>query len=164
MSKIKTNNWITMKGTPTLTLRDADGNIIQKYTSNNLIVKVGRSALIKLLTGDLSSHITQCAVGTDGVDAGDAFLPIAPTENDTALYAEVAGSRKNIDGYEYEVGTTPTMVTFTTLFTSLDVNAIVSEAGLFFDDGTMFARYTFPSMYLKDDKGYSLEIAWEIQL
>jgi len=161
---IKTQDSTFGKGIPKLTLRDRDGNVIQEYTNRNTIVIVGRSKLIKMLTGDSNSRITQCALGTKGVDSTiDPWIPIPPTENDTALYEEVVGSKKNIDSYIYEDGPRPLSVTFTTLFRSEDVDAIVSEAALIFNDETMFARHTFPSMYLKADRGYSLEISWEIQ-
>ena len=152
-----------LTGTPTITLRDADGNIIDQYTNHNLIVEIGRAQIIKFLKGDVSAGITKCSVGTNGVDSNNAFSPISPKDSDTALYAEVTSARKNIDTVTYNEASSATQITFTTLFTSANVNAIVSEAGLFFTDGKLFARYTFPSMYLKNDKGYSLEISWVVQ-
>jgi len=154
-------------GTPKLTLRDQNGTIISEYENHNHIVRVGRSALIRILGGFFGTtavRIDRCAVGTGGVGT-DPWVPIAPLDNDTALYNEVAGSRKNVDSITYGAGANPTEMTITTLFTSEAVNAIVSEAGLYLNNGaqTLFARYTFPSMYLRNDKGYSLEIAWNIK-
>lgn len=159
-------DFIKMRGTPTLTLFDRDGKVIKTYTSHNLIVKVGRSSIIKMLSaGGVANNITKCEVGTGGVNVppADQFAPIAPIDSDTALYHEVLASMTNINSYSYDDPTTPTMVTFVTLFTSSIVNNIVSEAGLFLSNGVLFARYTFPSMYLRNDKGYSLQISWQIQ-
>lgn len=165
--EVKEKRYWPLKGTPTLILRDSNGKIVDKHRSGNLIVKLGRGAIIKLLSGDLTSHISKCSVGTGGANPDTPFVAIPPTDDDSGLSAEVSGARKDIDGHiigdGIDLDGTETVVTFTTLFKSIDVNAIVNEAALFFGDGTIFARYTFPSMYLKDDKGYSLEIAWEIQ-
>lgn len=152
-----------MIGTPTLRLIDKDGNLIDEYTDHNLIVRMGRNQIIRFLANMVTAGITSCAVGTGGVNISDAFSPISPNETDIALVAEVPLSRKGIDSVALGDGATPTSLTFTTLFTSANVNAIVSEAGLFFNNGSLFARYTFPSMYLRSDKGYSLEISWVIQ-
>ena len=72
-------------------------------------------------------------------------------------------------------GTTNTMVSsswmnvmavrYYTLFKSSDVNMIVNAVGMVManDDKTtelLFSKHTFPWMYLKADRGYSLEIIW----
>ena len=75
----------------------------------------------------------------------------------------------------YKTGTTNTMassswmnvmaVRYYTLFKSSDVNMIVNAVGMVMsnDDKTtelLFSKHTFPWMYLKADRGYSLEIIW----
>ena len=75
----------------------------------------------------------------------------------------------------YRTGTTNTMVSsswmnvmairYYTLFKSSDVNMIVNAVGMVManDDKTaelLFSKHTFPWMYLKADRGYSLEIIW----
>ena len=75
----------------------------------------------------------------------------------------------------YKTGTTNTMVSsswmnvmavrYYTLFKSSDVNMIVNAVGMIManDDKTtelLFSKHTFPWMYLKADRGYSLEIIW----
>ena len=75
----------------------------------------------------------------------------------------------------YITGTTNTMtssswmnvmaVRYYTLFKSSDVNMIVNAVGMVMsnDDKTaelLFSKHTFPWMYLKADRGYSLEIIW----
>lgn len=160
-------DFIVLKGSPALTLLDKDGNVVQSHTSSNLIVRVGRSAIIRMLAGHFVAvtRVARCAVGTGGALPATPWTPIAPTESDLGLAAEVIASRKDVDGFVYGAGTYPVEVTFTTLFTSEAVNDVVSEAGLFLNDPsqTMLARHTFPSMYLRSDKGYSLEIAWNIR-
>ena len=56
-------------------------------------------------------------------------------------------------------------VRYYTLFKSSDVNMIVNAVGMIManDDKTtelLFSKHTFPWMYLKADRGYSLEIIW----
>lgn len=158
--------YVKMKGTPTIRLLDManGGQVIKEYTNHNLIVKIGRSAIVKMLAGSLTNiKVAKCALGTQGVNAlVDPWLPIAPIDSEIALKHEV-GIRKDV-AFTMDTATPPTYVVFTTLFSSSDINDIVSEAGLFLTDGTtMLARYTFPSMYLRNDKGYALEISWKIQ-
>lgn len=165
---MKKKDTIPMIGRVSKILRDRDGNVVQEHTSGNLVVNVGKNYLLKLLTGDTAgTFIASLAVGTLGVSSGDQFTPIMPTISDTGLAGPISGSGgiKAVDSYTYN-GTSPqTSVTFKAVFSSSDVNQIVSEAVLQFNNsGTavIFARHTFPAMYLRNDKGYSLEVSWTI--
>jgi len=40
---------------------------------------------------------------------------------------------------------------------------MVNEVGLWLSDDSLFARHTFPTMYLMADKGYSMEVDWTFE-
>lgn len=140
------------------------GKIVKEFEDHNLIVKTGRSTLIKMLAGDINTSVTKMAVGKGGTaDLGaNAFNPIAPADGDSALTAKVTTvniSTKNVD----LAGTNP-KVTFVALFDCAEVNSLVNECGLFFTDGTtMFARHTFDTVSLKASSNFSLQISWTIE-
>ena len=144
-----------------VTLRDRDGNVVDSNIGHNLIMDNGKLELVKRLCGDSAGTLNYCAVGTGGV-AGDPFTPIAPVSTATALNAEVFRSTFTSKTYGLSGASN---VVLSTIFLSTAVNNIISEAGLFMavTGGVMFARYTFPSMYLKMDRGFSLAIDWTIQ-
>lgn len=148
-------------GKPTLILRDSKGNVIETITSSNMVVNSGRNALLRLLTGEYTQKITKIELGSGGVTVGDPFTALPVSPNDLSLTAPFGPIvEKNISGFSYDAGTYPTQGQFTVIFDSSEVDKIVSEAALKFADGRLYARYTFPSVYLKVDKGYSLEIIW----
>lgn len=150
-------------GKPTLILRDRDGNIVNEICSSNLVVNSGRNGLLRLLTGDYTQKITKIELGSGGVAGGDPFVALPVSAADTALASPFAPViEKTISGYSYDAGTFPTQGHFSVIFDSAEVDKIVSEAALKFADGRLYARYTFPSVYLKSDKGYSLEIIWSV--
>jgi hypothetical protein len=151
------------KGMPKLIVRDRDGNIVNVIESGNLVVRKGRNSLVRMLTGEYTGRIATIELGEGGVLPGSPFDPIAPQVTDLALVSPFNPKKEgNIAGFAYGAGTDPGEVQFSIIFDSSVVNAIVSEAALKFLDGTLYARYTFPSVYLRADKGYSLEIIWTI--
>lgn len=145
-------------------INKATGEIVSDMTDHNLVVKVGRAALVKMLSGSLTSSITKMDIGKGGTAdlAGNAFNPIPPTDGDTALANKIVSetiSSRVID----EHATNPS-VTFIALFDCAIVNSLVNECGLFFTDGTtMFGRHTFDTVSLKESANFSLEISWTIQ-
>ena len=140
------------------------GEVIKDFGDHNLIVKTGRTALIKMLAGELTTSITKMAIGKGGTaDLGaNAFNPIDPVDGDSALAQKVAIvdiSSKNVD-----VSNTNPRVTFVALFDCAVVNSLVNECGLFFTDGTtMFARHTFDTVSLKTSSNFSLQVSWTIE-
>lgn len=162
-SRVSADEQIQPKGFPRLIVRDRDGNVVTDSCSGNLVVNQGRYCMVKFLTGAYSSAIQSIELGKGGV-VGDPWTPVSPQPNDIALNTPLAPVvSKTIAGFEYGEGTYPTEVDFSVIFESFEVNDIVSEAVLKFADGKVYAKYTFPSVYLRNDKGYSLEIIWTIK-
>jgi len=145
----------------TVRLVDSQNDIIASHTGHNLILNNGKLELLKRLCGDSANTLGWCAVGTGGVGV-DPFTPIDPIATQISLNAEVL--RLPFASKIYGASGAVT-VTLSTVFLSTQVNNIVSEAGLCMasNGGIVFARYTYPSMYLKADRGYSLEVDWTIQ-
>lgn len=140
-------------------LRSGD-DVIERHIDHNLVVNVGKSGLLRMLAEGISAKADKIAIGSGGVAEGNPFIPIAPLATDRALAKQVMQKTIDTHTYEYDVNGKVVSVTFKTLFISSEVNAIVSEVGIIMNNLDMFARHTFPSMYLGADKGYSLEILW----
>lgn len=158
---IKHTDQMAALGVPMVILRDESGEILCSYESSNLVLDTGRNALVKMLAGDYSAKINAIELGTGGVSEADPWTPIAPQSSDPGILGPLSPVvQKNISGFEYEAGYNPDKIYFSVIFESYEVDAIVSEAVLKFEDGLPYARYTFPAAYLKADKGYSLEIIW----
>lgn len=157
------NSKVDPKGMPRLIVRDKDGEIIRDFTDGNLVLNSGRNALVQFLNGDYAASISDIELGEGGT-SGDAWTPIEPLATDTGLNTPFSPAvEKGISGVEYGTGTPPTQVSFSTIFESYEVDEIVNEAVLKFSDGKIYAKYTFPSVYLRQDRGYSLEIIWNIR-
>lgn len=157
---------MNLKGNVLINLiENKTGTIVETIENHNLIVKTGRSELIKLLAGQLGSNtgaIKQCSVGKGGADVSTPFTPIAPTAADTALLQAVR--KQDVGSVAVDLASTNPRVTFTTLFNCADVNSLVNEAALWFENSTiMFARYTFKTVPLEADAGMSMEIIWTIE-
>lgn len=156
---------IVARGSVRKVLRDkATGEIVHESEDHNLIVKAGRTALVNILTGKLTSSITKMAVGKGGTAdlTGNAFNPLQPTDNNTDLGSKVHTvtiSSRTVDAF----GANPKAI-FVALFDCTAVNSLVNECGLFMaDDTTMFARHTFDTVSLKSTSNFSLEISWTIE-
>lgn len=153
------------KGSVTKTLIDkTTGEVVKEFTDHNLIVKTGRSALIKLIAGTWDSSVTKMAIGEGGTAdlEANAFKPIAPVDGEEALKTERARVH-SIDA-NVNLNETNPKVTFVGLFDCANVNALINECGLFFaDDTTMFARHTFDTVSLRETSNFSLQISWTIE-
>lgn len=140
------------------------GEVVKEFEEHNLIVKTGRSALIRMIAGELNSSITKMGIGSGGTEdlGANAFNPVPPIDGDTSLTAEVAKvsiSQRNVD-----ISNTNPRVTFIALFDCAEVNSLVNECGLFFEDeSAMFARHTFDTVSLKDSSNFSLQVSWTIE-
>lgn len=157
---------MNLKGNVIINLIENEtGSVVETIENHNLIVKAGRSELIKLLAGQLGSNtgaIKQCSVGKGGADIATPFTPIAPTSADTSLIQAIR--KQDVGSVDIDLATTNPRVTFTTLFNCADVNSLVNEAALWFENTTiMFARYTFKTVPLEADAGMSMEIIWTIE-
>lgn len=130
------NNDIKLKGTYTLEIRDANGNIRDSWTVDNIVTNAGKAELANLC-GNVSTPVefTYLAVGTSNTAA-------AATQ--TALVAELS-----TDGLARAAGTvsrqttTVTNDTFQVTYTwTASGSQTVEEVGVFNDAsaGTMLSR------------------------
>jgi hypothetical protein len=106
-----------------------NGEIVEKYEDNNLVVNTGRTAVMELLgAADPDKQLTQIAFGTNGT---------APAGTDTAI---TGAFTKNLGTVTYP---TATSVKFDWTLGALEGNGIaITEVGLLCFDGTLFARKT----------------------
>lgn len=160
---INTNDTFRPKGNVKIKIIDKSTNeVIEELENHNLIVKKGRSELIKILTGQSTKKITKIAIGSGGAPSSTPFAPTPPTDNDAGLATAV--KLQNINNTQIDLNATNPKMIFTAIFDSAYVNSLVNECGLFFDDGaTMFARHTFKTVPLDDSSNFTLEITWTIE-
>jgi hypothetical protein len=144
-------------------LRKSDNSVAEEFTDHNLIVKVGRSEMVKLLAKKSTKGVTKMAIGKGGADlVNSPFTPIAPVDSDTALHAKVG--MVDISSSTVDTSVTNPKVTFVALFDCVVVNSLVNECGLMFDDSTtLFARHTFKTVPLENDTGFALQVTWTIE-
>lgn len=140
-----------------------DNSVVQDFTNHNLIVKVGRSELIKLLVKQSAKSITKMAIGKGGADlVNSPFTPIAPTDSNTTLQTQVG--IVDISSSTVDIAVTNPKVTFVALFDCEVINSLVNECGLIFDDGTtLFARHTFKTVSLESGTDFALQVTWTIE-
>jgi len=126
------------KGHLTIESRPADSDDPSDWETrvdkDNLIVDVGLDKLRDILQGDSEADVTQYAYGTDTT---------TEAAGDTSLGNEVY--RSNFAG-----STDPSTgaARWTALMTSIEPSGQpydISEFGVFFEDGVMLARTTFPA-------------------
>lgn len=159
---MKTSDPISIKGRPSIYVRDRAGNIVTEHHLKNLVVEIGKKTLVRMLSGDHTARIKSVELGTGGTSDG-VFSVVPPSPSDVALASPMTPSLdKDVVGFEYKGGPPENQVDFYAVFDSYEVDEIVSEAVLKFDDGSILARFTFPSVYLRADEGFSLEIVWSI--
>lgn len=138
------------------------GKIIDEMINRNLIVKTGRVEVINMLAGDATEPITKMQIGSGGADPGTPFIPIPPANSDMSL-AESKGV-SDISATIKDLDATNPRVTFSALFSSLTIDSVVNEVGLFFHSNTvMFARHTFKTVPLDADSDFSLQVNWAIE-
>lgn len=140
------------------------GEIVKEWVTHNLIVKIGRSQLIRMLAGETTSSITKMSVGSGGTadTTTNAYNPIPPTDADTGLRRHVYAT--DITSRNVDLSKTNPQVTFIALFDCVKVDSLVNESGLLFnDETTLFARHTFDTVPLKTSSNFSLQISWTIE-
>ena len=158
------NEEIKGKGTVTRKFIDKNtGEIINEIMEPNLIVKIGRTGLIKLLGGLSTQKVSKMGVGSGGADViGAPFVPIPPQDGDTGLAS--AKRIQDIQTTTTDFTKTNPKITFVTTFDCDQVNSYVNELGLFFTDGTtIFSRYTFRTVPLFTGDNIMMETSWQIE-
>lgn len=143
--------------------RKSDNSLVSSSEDHNLIVKVGRSELIKLLVKQSTKGVTKMAIGKGGANiASSPFSPVAPVDSDSALYTPVG--TVTISTTTVDTAVTNPKVTFVALFDCAVINSLVNECGLLFDDSaTLFARHTFKTVSLESGTDFALQITWTIE-
>lgn len=124
------NEQLTMKGVFRLTaIEAATGRIIEQYEDRNLVVNGGRTAVTRLLGGDVTNRsVTKIAFGTNGT---------APAATDTAI---TGAFTKALGAVSY-----PTISSVRwdwTLETSEANGTTIQEFGLLTAGDVLFARKT----------------------
>lgn len=140
------------------------GEVVKEFEEHNLIVKIGRSALINIIAGEWTGSIQKMSIGRGGTEdlGANAFNPIPPVDGDSSLADKVA--MVDITNHVVDTFSTNPKVTFVALFDCTDVDSLVNEVGLLFQDGTtMFARHTFDTVSLRASSNFSLQVSWTIE-
>ena len=137
--------------------------IVDTIVNHNLIVKLGRCELVKLIAGQSTKKINKMAIGKGGADIiNSPFSPVAPVDGNTGLVSKIATN--SISNTAVDLTQTNPKVTFISLFDCDIVNSLVNEIALMFDDGnTIFARYTFKTISLESGSNFSLEVTWSVE-
>lgn len=124
---------VKIKGQPTVTLYDKDGNIKDRETIHNLVVDTGLAWMAArwLADGNIPGAMTHMAIGDGDVSA--------PAAGDTTLESELG--RAALDS----ITNANNVTTFTATFDPGVGTGAVVEAGIFDSaaGGTMLARTTF---------------------
>lgn len=159
--RVSINELVSPEGRPVIIVRDRDGNTVQTIEDHNMVLNIGRNKLVRMLSGDYTGKYLKYIELGKGGTTGDPWTPVEPAKTDIGLTTPlVPAVSKAVSGFDYGTDPVPTQVSFSIIFDSSEVNEIVSEAVLKFSDNSIYAKYTFPSVYLKADKGYSMEIIW----
>lgn len=152
------NSKAKMYGRVTYVAKDANGNVVDTQTTHNNIVLGIRKPIIALLGGyatpaaDLP-FVRQLALGSSDT---------AVTVNDTALGAEITGSRK-LTATTPQTAEDGLSLTFSFLYDMVDEsvdNQEIKEMALYTTDGTMIA-HTLVGLW-KKTTGLYFEVYWQI--
>ena len=124
------------------------GKLVNEETEHNLIVKVGRTQLAKLLGGGYTGHITQVGVGTGASAAADTDTTLT---NAVLVPIKSASYSEAKVRFNFEIGTS-------------QANGVqIREFGLFFADKTMFAHRVRKSVIGKEDD-IKITGSWDISM
>jgi len=122
-------NKIKAIGNFQMIVKDLEGNIIETFEEQNMVVLIGKTNLTKLLGGNVAGKaVTQVAVGTSAT---------AATLGDTGI---TSAFLKAIDSVSYP---DESSVQFHFTIAYSEANGMtIREAGLMLLDNTLFARKT----------------------
>ncbi len=120
---------IIAKGTVFLQVWNANGELIEEITHNNLVVNTGRQALASLLgSADPDKRVNQIGFGSSGT-------PVSGS--DGTLFSQVFSKTVNAVTYS------GTSVIFDYSLELAEANGeTIREFGLYTDDATLFSRIT----------------------
>jgi len=145
MSELKDS--ISMKGVFSLKVYK-NGEMVDEYIENNLIVNIARDQMARLVAGDVAGRsIDRIAFGTNGAAE-------SPTDNQITSMFD-----KEINGHTYMASG---QVRFDWRLETTENNGMaIMEFGLLTADGTLFARRT-RSNPIHKDSDISIEGEWTI--
>lgn len=127
---------LSAKGSFSLKIFNKEGELLEDYKDENLVVGSGKSIVTGLIAGDTSIYINQIAVGTNGTD---------PAVGDSQITGAFI---KDISSYNFPQSNA---VMFTWEIAADEANNMsIREFGLLLSDNTLFARKT-RSEILKTD-------------
>jgi len=135
-------------------------NEIRHFEMKNLTVNGGYNVLTKMIldTAQDSDQLAYIAVGTGGHEIGHIENPLPPKPTDTQLETEVGRSPI----YQFLTPEITELQFRATIDANLAIDSDITEAGLLTENGTLFARVTFPAIH--KGSGYYLIITWTITL
>lgn len=156
---------LTLKGSVKCWIEE-NGIKTLHHEKSNLIVNGARKALAHLIAERPETYrVDYFKLGTGGHAPGDILTPVSPTVTDTGL--EELAYTKSIDhAGDVYLPTPPaeTSVKFVVVLEKAEGNGsgtvAYCEAGLFCNNGTLFARETFPAIVKNSTRRITFE--WSI--
>lgn len=156
---------VSFMGSLSVYRKYTDGTLDLAFTEDNLIVLNGRLHLLGGLCsgGSVSSigstsFISTLRAGTGGTIDPEGKFPKPVTKTLTALFNEVSSS-----SVSYTADLSYPSITFVSEIPNESNNGVlISEAGLFFEDGSMFNIKTFPGIPKTLD--FSIVFQWTIRI
>ena len=141
------NETLNAKGALTITVKDYQGNVKQKFDVPNLVVTVGKNYIASRMASASSTVMSHMAIGT-----GTA----SPVAGDTTLATEAG--RVAVSSFSSSTNT----VTATATFSAGTGTGAITEAAILnaASAGTMLCRTTFP--VVNKAAGDSIAITWVI--
>jgi len=130
-------------------------------SEENLIVTLARKAMTHLVAeGDTDYQITEFQAGTGGHAPGDPLTPVDPVVGDTGLETSFWSKAITLPPVYAPVGE-ESNVKLTVVMDTSEGNDVTpvqyTEAGLFSDNGNLFARQTFPAVVKIDTRRITFE-------
>ena len=131
------------------------GRLVRIFRDGNIVVNLARATMAHLVSDPGASSqgyvVTTMKFGQGGHDPNNPTLPIPPTTSDTDLNDPITGNDSTqAVSFDYPDGPMGTKVRFAATIPAVcDINGTppagqaISEAGLFSDNGNMFAKKTF---------------------
>jgi hypothetical protein len=146
---MKTNDQITVVGTPRIVLKDKNGNVKQDFSVPNLVVTTGKGFIASRMIGTAANVMSHMSVGTGTT---------AAAVGDTALQTELVRVALTSSGVAAAV------VTYSATFGTGVGTGAITEAGTFnaSSGGTMLCRTTFPVVNKGADD--TMSITWTITI
>ena len=165
MSELSEKLGDSLRGYVRKRLIDPNGKVLYD-SGENAVVYGGRNRLLRILGGNITGQILSNLKLSNGAvpQGGNHLNPSPALLTDTNLTGQtIVNNNLPVPTYSNLTATTP-FVQYALVLSAANVNMIVNEMGLFFTDGSMFARHTFPTMDLRSTTGNSLEITWRIEI